>query len=220
MKLNLNSEKLIPINLQLFSEGVTEGGEPEGGETANEGDGEATKGENEKSERRKPPDDKPNDGDSKKYEAKIKKLEKQIETMQKEKMSEDERKKFDDDKRTRELAEKEAELRDRENKLYAVKAIKDIGIDCGSEDLSNLTVLVTVGVKGAEEIDSRVKSLKTVIDSVVQFECDRRFKDAGRMPKGAGKAAEENSSIAKRLGARRAESDKKAKDILDYYTRR
>lgn len=219
MKLNLNDKKLIPINLQLFGDGGTEGG-AEGNEGAENETDEQPKPEGVEKKGDKPPDDKPKTDNNKKYEAKIKKLESQIEAMQKEKMSADERKKFDDDKRAREFAEKEAELKDRENKLYAVKAIKDIGIDCGSEDLSNLTALVTVGVEGAEEIDSRIKSVKAVIDSVVQAECDRRFKEAGRTPKGAGKATEEENNIAKRLGARRAESDKKAKSILDYYTKR
>ncbi len=218
MKLNLNDKKLLPINLQLFGDGGTEGG-AEGSEGAENETDEQPKPEGVEKKGDKPPDDKPKTDDSKKYEAKIKKLESQIEAMQKEKMSEAERKKFEDDKRAKELAEKEATLKDRENKLYAVKAIKDIGIDCGSEDLSNLTALVTVGVEGSEEIDSRIKSVKAVIDSVVQAECDRRFKEAGRTPKGAGKATEEENNIAKRLGARRAESDKKAKSILDYYTK-
>lgn len=219
MKLNLNDKKLLPINLQLFGDGGTDGG-AEGSEGTETGTDEQPKPEGAEKKDDKPPDDKTKTDNNKKYEAKIKKLESQIEAMQKEKMSEAERKKFDDDKRAKELAEKEAALKDRENKLYAVKAIKDIGIDCGSEDLSNLTALVTVGVEGAEEIDSRIKSVKAVIDSVVQAECDRRFKEAGRTPKGAGKATEEENNIAKRLGARRAESDKKAKSILDYYTKR
>ena len=220
MKAKFYEKRLIPINLQLFSEGGTEGAAVEGSEDVKPGETETSEADDKKGKGSKPPDDKPKIYDSKKYESKIKKLESQIEAMQKEKMSADERKKFEDDKRAKEFAEKEAELKDRENKLYAVKAIKDIGIDCGSEDLSNLTALVTVGVEGAEEIDSRIKSVKAVIDSVVQAECDRRFKEAGRTPKGAGKATEEENNIAKRLGARRAESDKKAKSILDYYTKR
>lgn len=232
MKSNLgikDSKILVPINLRLFGEGDGGGDGPEGGEGSkgdagpkgNAGpdmpDGSDKGQDTKKKLASKPPDD----SNSKKYEAQIKKLEKQIEAMQKEKMSAEELKKFEDEKRTKEFAEKEAELKDRENKLYAVKAINDIGIDCGSDDLSVLTSLVTTGVESAEEIDERLNSVKKVIDEAVKAECERRFKDAGRTPKGAGKANEtEENDIAKKLGARRAESDKKAKSILDYYTKR
>lgn len=85
------------------------------------------------------------------------------------------------DEREKTIAEREKALQDKENRLYAIKAIKEAGIDDGGD-----TALALVDfVMGADEteIDERVKAFKELFDKAVTAEVNKRFKDNGRTPK-------------------------------------
>lgn len=148
-------------------------------------------------------------------------LKQQLEDAKKSKMSDDEKNQYELKQKNDALVQKEAELLDRENKLYAVNSIKSLGIECSSQDMITLQNLATSGVKDNREIDTRLQAVKSIIDNSVKAECDKRFKENGRTPQGASKPNEgDESSIAKRLGARRAEINNKSNSILDHYARK
>lgn len=85
------------------------------------------------------------------------------------------------DEREKTIAEREKALLDKENRLYAIKAIKEAGIDDGGD-----TALALVDfVMGEDEatIDERVKAFKELYEKAVAAEVDKRFKASGRTPK-------------------------------------
>lgn len=79
-----------------------------------------------------------------------------------------------------ELQERERTIKENENRMYAMKALRKIGLDDGGEDALSLVDFVI----GEDEtaIDSRVKSLKTAIDKRVKAEVDKVFGENGRNP--------------------------------------
>lgn len=79
-----------------------------------------------------------------------------------------------------ELQERERTIKENENRMYAMKALRKIGLDDGGEDALSLVDFVM----GEDEavIDSRVKSLKTAIEKRVKAEVDKVFGENGRNP--------------------------------------
>lgn len=79
-----------------------------------------------------------------------------------------------------ELQERERTIKENENRMYAMKALRKIGLDDGGEDALSLVDFVM----GEDEvaIDSRVKSLKNAIDKRVKAEVDKVFGENGRNP--------------------------------------
>lgn len=85
------------------------------------------------------------------------------------------------DEREKTIAEREKALLDKENRLYAIKAIKEAGLD----DSGDTSLALVDFVMGEDEatIDERVKAFKELFDKKVAAEVDKRFKASGRTPK-------------------------------------
>lgn len=82
------------------------------------------------------------------------------------------------------LAEREAAVRAAENRMFALKQIKKIGLDSGDETAIQIVDLV-MG-EDEEAISENVSALKKLVDSLVSAEVDKAFKSTGRVP-GKGK---------------------------------
>ena len=106
--------------------------------------------------------------------------EKKYKALQKQLMTADEIKQAEIAEREQALAAREKELQDRLNREYAQKALREAGLDDGSE---NAFALVDF-VMGEDEaaIDEKVKSFKELFNKAVKTEVDKRFKENGRTP--------------------------------------
>lgn len=83
------------------------------------------------------------------------------------------------------LAEREAAVKAAENRMFALKQIKKIGLDSGDETAIQIVDLIM----GEDEdaISENVSALKKLVDSLVAVEVDKAFKSTGRVP-GKGKS--------------------------------
>ena len=79
------------------------------------------------------------------------------------------------------LAAREKELNDRLNREFAQKALREAGLDDGSETAFALADFVVADDE--DEIKTRVKTLKELIDKAVSAEVDKRFKKEGYTPR-------------------------------------
>lgn len=107
-------------------------------------------------------------------------LKKKVERLEREKLTEDEIKQLEFEEKEKALEEKERALNERLNREYAQKALREAGLDDGSETAFALVDFVM----GADEteIDDKVKSFKELFNKAVSTEVNKRFKDAGRTP--------------------------------------
>ena len=122
-------------------------------------------------------------------------LREQLDKLKKEKLTAEELQKLEAEEREKDLAEREAAVKAAENKLYAVKAIKQAGLDDGSE--TALDILSLVNAADTESIDTNIKALKTLVDKLVKAEVAKTFKDKGRNPeKGADGVDNDNPYLA------------------------
>lgn len=146
-------------------------------------------------------------------------LQKELERMKREKMSKEEIEKLELAEREREFAEKERALLERENRLYAIKAMKEIGLDDGSQKTLDLVDFIMADTE--EAIMERAKAFKALVDRFVTAQVDKTFKANGRTPNsgngGKGGAKPADNSIAAKLGQQAADTAKKSNNILDYY---
>lgn len=144
-------------------------------------------------------------------------LQKELDKQKKARMSDEEVKQYEISEREKAIAAKEKELADRENRLYAIKAIKAAGLDDGGENSLELVDFVMSDTE--ENIDTRVKAFKSLVDKMVAAEVDKTFKTNGRTPKGAnnGGQTKETSTIAETLGKTRAAQTEKSNKILNHY---
>lgn len=112
-------------------------------------------------------------------------LKQQLEKERKANMTEAELKQIEIDEREKTIADREKAMQERENRLYAIKAIKEAGLDDGS-DLSLSLVDFVMG-EDETDIDTKVKAFKELytkaVDAKVKAEVDKRFKDNGYTPK-------------------------------------
>lgn len=219
----------IPINIQLFADGDggTDGAENENTDTPPETDTKPD-GEPEKA------DDKPNDSEKldKIIQSRVDRemanerkknadLQKELNKLKREKMSDDEIKQLEIEEREKAIADKEKALLERENRLFAIKAIKEAGLDDGGDTALELVDLVVSGKDDTEDtIKDKVKTLSGLVKKMVAAGVEKTFKANGRVPNGAGNATDtkDTSNIAVKLGKERAEANKKANDVLSYYT--
>lgn len=111
-------------------------------------------------------------------------LRNKLERLQREKLTDEELKNLELENKEKEIAEREKAIADKENRLFAVKAIKEAGLDDGS-DTSLALVDFVIGEDEAE-IKSKVKSFKELFDKAVASEVNRRFKENGCSPKTSG----------------------------------
>lgn len=108
-------------------------------------------------------------------------LKKQLDKMQKEKLTDDELRQVEMDEKEQAIAEREKAITEKENRLYAVKAIKEAGLDDGSE--TSLSLVDFVMAEDEAEIDKKVKAFKSLFDEAVSKEVNKRFKENGYNPK-------------------------------------
>lgn len=149
---------------------------------------------------------------------KIAALQKENEKLKKDSMTAEEVKQFEISEREKTLAAKEKDLLDRENRLFAIKAIKEIGLDDGSE--RSLSLVDFVMADEQDKITERVKAFNELVQGFVSAKVDEKFKAIGRTPNGAAAQNTETkkeTSIAETLGKRRAEQAKKSNDVLNMY---
>ena len=112
-------------------------------------------------------------------------LKQQLEKERKANMTEAELKQIEIDEREKTIADRERAMQDRENRLYAIKAIKEAGLDDGSD----ISLSLVDFVMGADEtdIDTKVKAFKELytkaVEKAVKAEVDKRFKESGYTPK-------------------------------------
>lgn len=105
---------------------------------------------------------------------------KKLERLQQDKLTDEELKKLEIENKEKEIAEREQAITDKENRLFAIKAIKEAGLDDGSDTALSLVDFVI----GADEteIKSKVKAFKELFDKAVTAEVNKRFKEAGYTP--------------------------------------
>lgn len=236
---------LLPINIQLFANGGSggdggEGGSGDagtdgaGGTGGNDGGNNGADGKNGSNG-----SDGQNDGKNGELDKiiqsrvdrlmaderkKTANLEKELNKLRKEKMSADELKKLEMDEKEKALAEKTRVITEKENRIFAIQAIKTAGLDDGGDTTALVDLVVSgleAGADGAEDsITERITAIKGFIDKRVAAEVDKTFKGNGRNPDGSGSGSGDDkskNSVAERLGKQKAEQNKKANDVLNYY---
>lgn len=111
--------------------------------------------------------------------------EKKYKALQKQLLTADEVKQAEIAEKEQALAAREKELQDRLNREFAQKALREVGLDDGSETAFALADFV-MG-EDEDEIKSKVKTFKDLFDKIVAAEVDKRFKSAGYTPKQGSK---------------------------------
>ncbi len=150
------------------------------------------------------------------YGKKISALKKENEELKRKNLSDEERKNLEIADRDNALAERERKLNDRENRIFASKVLREVGLDDGSTRSLELVDLVMSDTE--ENIEKRAKTLKSLVDALVKSEVEKTFRTHGRVPNGANISTEsKESDLAARLGKDRAEQNKKANDVLSHY---
>ena len=148
----------------------------------------------------------------------MKKLREENERLKKEKLSEDEIKQLELKEKAEELAERDKKLTDRENRLFAIKAIKEIGLDDGSD--ASLAIVDFVMADTEDGIKERVKSFDALVKRIVKTQVDGVFKTNGRTP-GVGNTAptkeESKNTVAVQLGKNAAKVNEAAQNTLNHY---
>lgn len=144
-------------------------------------------------------------------------LKRENEKLKKDSLSAEELKQYEISTKEKELAEKERALLERENRLFAIKAIKEIGLDDGSEKALSLVDFVMGDSE--DVITERVKAFNDLVQTFVNSKVDEKFKSIGRTPNSAPTNVNERkeSNVAEALGKRRAEQNKKSNEILNLY---
>lgn len=148
---------------------------------------------------------------------KIANLQKENDKLKKQNLSAEEVKKLEMSEKEKELADKERSLLDRENRLFAIKAIKEIGLDDGSDKALSLVEFVMADEE--DKITERVKAFNDLVQSFVTAQVDEKFRAIGRTPNGATTQTETKTenTVAETLGKRKAEQAKKSNDVLNMY---
>lgn len=148
-----------------------------------------------------------------------KKLRADLEKARKEKLSEDEIKQLEMQEKQKALDDRDKALTEKENRWIAMKAIKEAGLDDGSD--ASLAIVDFVMADNEEGIKERVKAFDALVKRIVQSKVDAVFKANGRTPgvgsDSASNAGGKNESIAARLGKNTANANKAAQSVLDHY---
>ena len=143
-------------------------------------------------------------------------LKKENETLKKKNMTAEEVKQLEIKEREETIAAKEAELKDKENRMFAAKAIREIGLDDGSERAVALVDFVMADEQ--DKITERVKAFHALVQGFVNAQVDAKFKAIGRTPSGATQTeTKKEDSIAVKLGKDRAARNKQSNDVLKHY---
>lgn len=107
-------------------------------------------------------------------------LRKQLDDLKKLKLNEDELRQLELEEKEKTIADREKAILEKENRLYAVKAIKEAGLDDGSETSFDLVDFV-LGEDTAK-IDAKIKTFKALFDKAVKTAVEGRFKANGSTP--------------------------------------
>lgn len=210
-----NTERMLRLNLQFFGDdGADDGSEP----GTDNGAGAENKPDNNDEKLEKLIQAKV-DRLMAEERKKTAELQKKVDKMTKEKMSAEEIKKLEDEEKAKELADREKAIADRENRYYALNAVlkADIGVE---SDVAEEVVGLVLGASN-EETDAKIATLAKVVNKMSANKVDKAFKDNGRNPKGSGNGGggnDKTTTVAETLGKQRAEMNKQATDVLNYYT--
>lgn len=122
-------------------------------------------------------------------------LQKELDKMKKEKLTEEERKALEIKEREEALAARERELTEQSNRLYAIKKIKEAGLDDGSAN----SLAIVEFVIGADEtaIDTNIKAFSELVNKLVAAEVEKKFKENGRNPNGGNGGSNIENPYAK-----------------------
>lgn len=148
-----------------------------------------------------------------------KELREEIQKLKTANMTESEKHEADIAEREKAVKEREAAITIEKNRMHAITALKNAGLDDGSNTVIELIDLVM----GADEkaIDKNVSSLSALVKKMVAAEVDKTFKTQGRNPGKGGSSDDEGkkkNEFVTELGKRTAETQKKARGVLDLYT--
>lgn len=147
-----------------------------------------------------------------------KKLRADLEAERKKNLSENDLKKLELSEKQKELDERAKELADEKNRWFAMKAIREAGLDNGKAE--TLSLVDFVMSDDEEGIKAKVKSFDALVKHFVQEKVDAVFKANGRTP-GVGSetaaAAGGQHGIAVRLGKEAAATSQHSRETLDKY---
>ena len=148
-----------------------------------------------------------------------KKLRDQLETVKKEKLTGDEIKKLELADKEADIADREAKLAEKENRLFAIEAIKEAGLDDGGRNALDLVDFV---MSNSEEVTTaRVRAFSDLVKKFVTAQVNETFKSNGRKPETNGTSeGNATNNIAAKVGRLSAERDKTANTVLNHYIRR
>lgn len=148
-----------------------------------------------------------------------KKLRGELDAERKKNLSENEIKDLELKEREKTLADRDKALTEKENRWIAMKAIKEAGLDDGSD--ASLAIVDFVMAEDETAIKERVKAFDTLVKRIVESQVKAVFKANGRTPgvgtDTAANAGGENESIAVRMGKNAAATNQKSRSILDSY---
>ena len=119
-----------------------------------------------------------------------KKLRQQMEALKKTHLTEAQAAELERQQREDDLAERERALQDKENRWYAMKAIKNAGLDDGGASSMELVDFVMAGTEA--DIDVKVKAFSGLVKKLVKAEVDKTFKQHGRDPQQGAGAGDKN----------------------------
>lgn len=159
--------------------------------------------------------------DNKILRGEIDALRKERDELKRSYMSSEELQKADFEQKQIELEKRERELNEEKLRLSAIKAIKESGLDDGSELALELADLVMAPDETG--ISQRTQTFKTLFDQRVASEVSSRFEKSGRNMTGGTATGEggaektQAEKVAEKLAARTAESNKTANEALQNY---
>lgn len=117
-------------------------------------------------------------------------LRQMVETLKREKLTEEEQRRLELEEKEAEIAQRERWIEEKEQRLYAIRAIKEAGLDDGSDKALELAELVMA--EKPEQIDRRVLALEEWVRQQVQCQVEKTFRAGGRSPAGGSGEMVEN----------------------------
>ena len=145
-----------------------------------------------------------------------KKLKADLDAEKKKNLSAEEVRKLELQEKEDAIAERERALTEKENRLIAIKAIKEAGLDDGSD--ASLAIVDFVMAEDEDGIKERVKTFNALVDRIVKAKVDGVFKSNGRTPGvGTDSAGSQTDSFAARMGKNTASANKAAQSVRDHY---
>ena len=159
------------------------------------------------------------DRERNKHGNEMKKLRAELEAERKKNLSESEIKDLEMKQEREQFELERAEFKREKNKLFAIKALSEIGLNDGSED--SLALVDFVMADDEEGIRENVKTFNALLERLVKAKVDGVFRANGRTPgvgsETAANAGGQNESFAARMGRNAASNNKAAQAVRDFY---